>query len=176
VMDKPFRVGERIVVKGHDGIVEEIGLRSTKLRTFDTNHLVSIPNDLMADSEIENIGKRNHIRRTSDLHIPLDTPLEKVERAIAIIRSVLENHQGMESELPPRVFFTEFNPDSFNIRFIYWFTPPDPWQYYAFCEQVNLRIFRAFEEHEIQFALPLRHSYWANDTEQSPLEVIVRPT
>jgi len=176
LMDKPFRVGERIVVKGHDGVVEEIGLRSTKLRTFDTNHLVSIPNDLMADSEIENIGKRKHIRRASDLHIPLDTPLEKVERAIEIIRSVLENHEGMDSKFPPRVYFTEFNPDSFNIRFIHWFTPPDPWQYYAFCEQVNLQIFRAFEEDEIQFSLPFRHSYWAKDNEQSPLEVIVRPT
>ncbi len=63
MLDKPFREGERIVVKGHDGFVEEIGLRSTKIRTFLTNHLVAIPNDQMADSEIENIGRRGHIRR-----------------------------------------------------------------------------------------------------------------
>ena len=51
LMDKPFRVGERIVVKGHDGFVEEIGLRSTKIRAL-SNHVISIPNDQIADAEI----------------------------------------------------------------------------------------------------------------------------
>lgn len=174
LLDKPFRVGERIVVKGHDGVVEEIGLRSTKIRIFQTDHLLSIPNDVMADSEIENIGKREHIRRMSDLHIPLDTPLEKVERAISIVRSVLKDHEGMDPDFPPRVYFTDFNPDAFNIRLIHWFAPPNLWQYYAFCEAVNLKIFRAFEENGIQFSLPQRHSYWATDGEQGPFEVTLK--
>jgi MscS family membrane protein len=174
LMDKPFRVGERIMVKGHDGVVEEIGLHSTKIRGLLSNHLISLPNDLIADSEIENIGRRRHIRRSSDLHIPLDTPLEKVERALAIVRSVLENHEGMDPEFPPRVYFTDFNPESFNIRFIHWFTPPDFWRHYAFCERVNLEIFRAFEEQGIQFSLPQRHSYWKTDAQQGPLEVTVK--
>ena len=54
LLDKPFRIGERIVVKGQDGFVEEIGLRSTNIRTFLTNHLVFLPNDQIADSEVEN--------------------------------------------------------------------------------------------------------------------------
>lgn len=170
LLDKPYRVGERIVVKGHDGIVEEIGLRSTKIRAF-TNHLISIPNDQMADAEIENIGKRNHIRRATDLHIPLDTPRAKVEEAISCIRAILENHEGMDPEFPPRVYFDEFNADSFNIRLIYWYTPPDFWKYYAFCEKVNLEIFKAFEERGIQFSLPFRHTYWKHDDQQGPLEV-----
>jgi MscS family membrane protein len=174
LLDKPFRVGERIVVNEHDGFVEEIGLRSTKIRAFHTNHLISIPNDLIAESEVENIGKRKHIRQASDLYIPLDTPLEKVERAVAIIRGVLENHEGMDPEFPPRVYFTEFKPESFNIRFIHWFTPPNLWQHYAFCESVNLKIFRAFEEHGIQFSLPLRHTYWKHDDKQGPLAVTLK--
>ena len=75
LMDRPFRVGERIVVKGYDGFVEEIGLRSTKIRAL-SNHVISIPNDQIAEAEIENIGKRKHILRTGDLRIPLDTPRE----------------------------------------------------------------------------------------------------
>ncbi|MCA9117926.1 MAG: mechanosensitive ion channel, partial [Planctomycetaceae bacterium] len=75
MLDKPFREGERIRVKGHDGYVEEIGLRSTRIRSFLTSHLIAIPNDQMADSEIENIGRRDTLRRTADLRIPLDTPL-----------------------------------------------------------------------------------------------------
>ncbi len=170
LLDKPYRVGERIVVKGHDGIVEEIGLRSTKIRAL-SNHLISIPNDQIADAEIENVGKRKHIRRVTDLHIPIDTARAEVEDAISCIRSILENHEGMDKEFPPRVYFNEFNPDSFNIRIIYWYAPPDLWQYYSFCERVNLEILKTFEERGIQLSLPLRHSYWKEDAEQGPLEV-----
>ncbi len=170
LLDKPYRVGERIVVKGHDGFVEEIGLRSTKIRAL-SNHLISIPNDQMADAEIENIGKRQHIYRMTDLHIPIDTARAQVEDAISCIRSILESHEGMDSDFPPRVYFTEFNPDSFNIRMIYWYAPPDRWQYYAFCEKVNLEILKTFEERGIQFSLPIRHTYWKHDAEQGPLEV-----
>ena len=77
----------------------------------------------------------------------------------------------MDPEFPPRVYFDEFNADSFNIRLIYWYTPPDFWKYYAFCEKVNLEIFKAFEERGIQFALPFRHTYWKHDDQQGPLEV-----
>lgn len=173
LLDRPFRVGERIVANGHDGFVEEIGLRSTKIRSFLTNHLISIPNDQMADTEIENIGRRKHIRRLTDLHIPIDTPSDKVEQALAAIRAILQDHEGMDPEYPPRVYFNEFNPDSFNIRVICWYGPPDLWSYYAFCENVNLQIFPAFENQGIQFSLPIRQTYWKHDDEQGPLEVTV---
>ena len=170
LMDKPFRVGERIVVKGHDGFVEEIGLRSTKIRAL-SNHVISIPNDQIADAEIENIGKREHILRTADLRIPLDTPCEKIEAGLACVRSILENHEGMDPDFPPRVFFTEFAAEAFELRFMFWYTPPDRWAFHAFSEKVNLEIFHAFEQRGIQFSLPLRHSYWKHDDEQGPLDV-----
>ena len=99
LLDKPYRVGERIVVKEHDGFVEEIGLRSTKIRALD-NRLISIPNDLMAESEVENIGGHNHIRRIANIRIPLDTPRGQVEQALVCIRDVLKDHDGMVPELP----------------------------------------------------------------------------
>jgi MscS family membrane protein len=173
LLDRPFHVGDRIIAKGQDGFVEDIGLRSTKIREFQTGHLISIPNDQMADAEIENIGKRKVICRMLDLQIPIDTPRHKVEKAISVIRALLENHEGMEPNYPPRVYFNDFNPSAFNIRMIYWYTPPDYWSYCAFCEKVNLEILRSFEEHGIQFSLPLRHSYWKQDDEQGPLDVRV---
>ncbi len=173
LLDKPFRVGDRILACGQDGIVDEIGLRSTKLRAFLTDHVVSIPNDRIADAEIENIGTRKHIRRMTDLHIPLDTPCHKVEKAVAIIRNALQDHKGLDPDFPPQVYFNEFNPDSFNIRIVYWYSPPELWDYYAFCEQLNLEIFQAFEEQGIQFSLPFRHTYWKHDGQQGPLDVSV---
>lgn len=171
LLDRPYRVGDRILAKGHDGVVEEIGLRSTKVREFLTNHLISLPNDQMADADIVNIGARNNIYRLCDLHIPIDTSREKVEQALAAIREVLSKQEDMDPESPPRAFFNEYNPDSFNIRIIYWHVPPDLWSYYESCERVNLAIFEAFEKLGIQLSLPIRHSYWKTDDAQGPLEV-----
>ena len=176
--DKPFRVGERIIFGKYDGVVEDIGLRSTKIRLL-TGNQATIPNDELARTDIENVGRRPHIRRITDLHIPLDTRREKVEQALAAIRASLENHEGMDPDFPPRVYFNDFNPDSFNIRVIYWYRPPKYWDFLAFSEQINLEIFRAFEQQGIQFSLPFRITHTSIDSKEKPLEVKVvqqRPT
>lgn len=153
LFDKPYKVGERIVIKGYDGVVEEIGMRSTRIRLL-TGHMVSIPNEEMARSDIENIARRPHIRRKTNMHIPLNTPVAKIEKAIAVIRSAFEDHEGMDPERPPKVYFNEFNNDSFNVCIFCWFSPPDYWKYLEFTEQVNFTIVRAFEEQGIPFSLP----------------------
>jgi MscS family membrane protein len=169
--DKPFRVGERIIVGKHDGVVEAIGLRSTRIRTGFTGHLISIPNDEMARRDIENIGRRPALFRRADIHIPLNTPRELVESTVTLIRATLETHQGMDPENPPRVFFDGFNADSFNIRMCYWYRLNEYWDFVAFNEKVNLEIVRALEDQGIQFSLPFRVPYSATDNEQRPLEV-----
>ncbi len=171
-LDKPYRVGERIIVKGYDGIVEEVGLRSTKIRLL-TGHLTTIPNEEMARSDIENIGRRPHIRRISDIPIPLDTPPEKIERAVNIVREALDNHDGMDSEFPPRVYFNDFNRDSFNIRMILWYHPARYWDFLAFSQDVNQRIVEAFETDGIQFAPPTNVTYVTQSGEQ-PLRLDVQ--
>jgi len=170
--DKPYRVGERIIYGKYDGVVEDIGLRSTRIRLL-TGHQATIPNDELARSDIENVGRRPHIRRITDIRIPLDTLREKVEEALKIIRAALEDHEGMEADFPPRVFFNDFNHDSFNIRFICWYHPPQYWDFLAFSERLNLEIFRAFEEKGIPFSLPSRITYTTPDSRPQPVEVRV---
>ncbi|RJP74896.1 MAG: mechanosensitive ion channel family protein [Candidatus Abyssobacteria bacterium SURF_17] len=162
LLDRPFAVGERVVTDGFDGVVEEIGFRSTRIRTL-TGHLVTVPNEKLAVSNIENIGKRPHIRRLFNVTITYDTPPDKVERAIKIIEGILENHEGMHPDFPPRVFFNEFNDASLNIIVIYWYHPPDYWKFLEFGQKVNLKIMRAFEEEGIEFAFPTQTLYLAND-------------
>ena len=168
--DKPFRVGERIIFGKYDGVVEDIGLRSTRIRLL-TGHQVTVPNGELANTDIENVGRRPHIRKMADIHIPLDTPREKLEKAIVIIRAALDGHEGMDPELPPRVFFTDFVPTAFNIRVIFWYNPPNYWDFLAFSEKVNLEIFRAFEEQGIQFSLPFRVTHTSIDSEEKPIEI-----
>ncbi len=158
LLDRPYHVGQRIVVKGHDGIVEEIGLRSTKMRLL-TGHQTTVPNEEMAKVDIENIGRRPHIRRLTNIAITYDTPPEKVEKAVQIIRDILDNHEGMDSEFPPRVYFNEFNPASLNILMLYWYHPPDYWGFLAFNGRVNLQIMQEFEKEGIKFAFPTTTTY-----------------
>jgi MscS family membrane protein len=163
-------VDERIVFGDYDGVVEDIGLRSTRIRLL-TGHLVTVPNDELSRTHIENVGQRPHIRRKGELFFPLDTPCEKIERAVAIVREKLENHEGMDPEKPPRVYFVDFGPNAFNIQFFYWYTPPEVWEFRAFSEKLNFEIFRAFEAEKIQFSMPFRHTFWKHDTEKGPLDV-----
>ena len=170
--DKPFRVGERILFGKYDGVVEDIGLRSTRVRLL-TGHLVTIPNDQLSGSDVENIARRSYIRRTAEIHIPLDTSCDKIEQAVAIVREKLDNHEGMSPDYPPRVFFDDFASGGFAIKFFYWYTPPSYWEFKAFSEKLNFEIFREFEKHGIQFSLPLRHSFWKHDDEQGPLDLTI---
>jgi len=160
--DKPFEIGERIVVDNFDGPVESIGFRSTRIRTLD-GHQVTIPNSEMVNKSVRNIGRRPYIRRLSNITVTYDTPPAKMRMAVAIIEEILTNHEGMNADFPPRVYFDGFNDTSLNIMMIYWYHPPDYWKYMQFCESVNLRILERFNEEGIDFAFPTQTIYLAND-------------
>jgi MscS family membrane protein len=170
--DKPFEMGDRIVVDGHDGSVTEVGLRSTKIKTLE-GHLVTVPNGELANKTIQNIGKRPHIRRIVDITITYDTPSKKVDRALEIVKEILDDHEGMDNEFPPRVFFNEFNAGSLNIRAIYWYHPPNYWDFMAFSERFNKEVFRRFNDEGIDFAFPTQTLYLAGDPSR-PLSVGAR--
>ncbi len=170
--DKPFELGDRVVVDGFDGPVEEVGLRSTRIRTLE-GHLVTVPNGELANKTIQNIGKRPHIRRILNITITYDTPPEKVKRALEIVRELLDGHEGMRPDFPPRVYFSEFNSASLNLLTIYWYHPPNYWDYLAFGERLNLEILRRFNEEGIEFAFPTQTLYLAGDRRR-PLEVGAR--
>ncbi|MCE9616017.1 MAG: mechanosensitive ion channel family protein [Lentisphaerae bacterium] len=160
--DKPFELGDRVVVDGHDGSVESVGFRSTRIRTLEGN-LVTVPNGELANKTILNIGKRPHIRRLFNVTLTYDTPPEKIERAIAIIRELLQNHEGLSPDFPPRVAFNEFNSASLNIVVIYWYHPPDYWAYLAHAERLNLALLRRFNTEGIEFAFPTQTLFMAGD-------------
>jgi len=155
LFDKPFQVGERIVIDQYDGIVESVGFRSSRIRTL-TGHLVSIPNEKIVNSSLENIGRRPHIRWLTNIGITYDTPPEKAERAVQIIREILENHKGMKEDFPPRVYFNGFNDWSLNIMVIAWYHPPNYWDYQTWLQKTCLEIMQRFEAEGIDFAFPTK--------------------
>jgi len=167
--DKPFQIGERVVVDGEDGNIEDVGLRSTRIRTLD-GHLVTVPNGELARMTVRNIGKRPYIRRLFNITITYDTPPKKVERALEIIKGILKDHEGMNNDFPPRVFFNEFNSSSLNIIVIYWYHPPDYWDFMRFSEKVNLEILSRFNSEGIDFAFPTQTLHLLGE-EKHPLNI-----
>ena len=171
MLDKPFTVGQRVTFGGYDGTVEEIGFRSTRMRTL-TGHVVTVPNEKIATNSVENIARRPSIRRLTNITITYDTPLDKIQKAVEIIREILDNHEGMDPDFPPRVYFNEFNADSLNILMVYWYFPPDYWAYLEFSQRVNMEIMLRFKEEGIEFAFPTTTTYLAHD-DRRPLHIDV---
>lgn len=169
IADGPFQVGERVVVDGHDGPVEKVGLRSTRIRTLE-GHLVTVPNGELVNKTIQNIGQRPYIRRLARLSITYDTPPEKIEEAVSIVEDILKDHEGMDPEFPPRIYFSDLKGDCLELLMIYWYHPPAYWDYMAFNQRVNLQLMRRFAEAGIDWAFPTQTLYLAGD-EQRPLRL-----
>ena len=167
--DRPFEVGDRLVIDGHDGPVEEVGFRSTKIRTLE-GHLVTIPNGELVNKNIQNISKRPHIRRLVNISITYDTPTEKIEEAVQIVADILDNHEGMDPEFPQRVYFNDMKADCLNLFVIDWDHPPAYWDFLAFGQKFNLEVIHRFRAAGIDFAFPTQTLYLAGDADR-PLQV-----
>jgi MscS family membrane protein len=155
-LDRPFAVGDAVAFCGYEGSVEEIGFRSTKLRTA-FGHVVTVPNSKIVDGTVENIARRPNIRRQIDLPLACHTPPEKVEQAARILREILASAEiAGEFDLeknPPRVFFADITSASLNLRVLYWFASSDYWKFTEHAERFNLKLLHAFDEAEIELAV-----------------------
>jgi small-conductance mechanosensitive channel len=183
--ERPVRLGERIMFGKLDGVVEEVGFRCTKLRTS-ADHLVTVPNSNLVNESIENVGRRRTIRRQFNLAIAYDTPREKVGQVVRAIRELL-NEKGIRErihpivgfeEFPPRVYFSDYNSDSLNISVLYWYAPPEWWEFMEHSERVNFRIMEEFERLEVDFALTSKTMYIASEPrreESIQLKPVERP-
>jgi MscS family membrane protein len=158
--DRPFQIDEVIKIADYKGSVEQVGFRSTKMRTRE-GHLVTVPNSIIVNSMVENIGKRPYIRRISNLTITYDSGQQGAERAVEIIKEVLSNvpEINTDPDYPSRVYFSDFNDWSLNIYMSYWIKPPDYWLYHEVNERVNMEIMKRFEAEKIEFAFPSQTLY-----------------
>jgi MscS family membrane protein len=156
-MDRPFHIGDWIKTSNYEGIVEEVGLRSTKIRTFEKT-IVTVPNSQISTQIVENVSKRPQRRISFNLGIEYSTPASKVQRAVDTIREILKNDPRVDQEFWI-VNFSEFAASSLNI-FIYFFTKTVAWlDYMQIKEEINLKIMQALEKMEIGIAFPSTSVY-----------------
>lgn len=161
LLDRPFQLGDRIQVGTFEGIVEEVGFRSTKLRT-NAGTVITIPNSKIVNDPVENLTRRVAIRREVNLTLPNKLPIAKVREAIQVISDALKESEVAESVRPtidreptePRVGVSAFTADNVTVQIAYWFTPPDLAQFQSHCHRFNLRLLERFAEAGLPFALP----------------------
>ncbi len=158
IMDRPFKIGDWVKIGDTEGIVEDIGFRSTRIRTFEKS-LISVPNSVIANTAIENFSRRGERRITYKIGVTYSTPQKKLKEAVEKIRTMLESHPGISKNSTLLVYFTEFADSSLNI-FIYCFTNTSVWsEYLNIREDVNLKIMEIMENLGIDFAFPSMSVY-----------------
>jgi MscS family membrane protein len=144
VMDQPFYVGEYIRIQGHEGTVEEIGLRSTRLRTAQRTQIV-IPNKTVAAEVITNFTRMPQRRVDATLGLRYDNPLERVQLAVADIRALLRADPGVHQGQIV-VSLADFSDNSMRVQILYFTADPDWEAHMAVRDRVNFGILRVFGE------------------------------
>lgn len=151
IADKPFKIGQRIRIDKYDGVVEEVGLRSTKIRTLDKTEVI-IPNLKFSDQIIENVTREPARKIKCVLGVVYDTPTKKLEQAIEIVKEVIEKHKLTTKNY--HVFFDEFGAYSLNIKVMYYVNSKDGEVIFKTQNEINFEIKRRFEQYRIEFAFP----------------------
>ncbi len=141
VMDQPFYVGEYIRVQGNEGTVEEIGLRSTRLRTAQRTQIV-IPNKTVAAEIITNFTRMPQRRVDATLGLRYDNPLDSVRLALADIRALLRADPGVHQGQIV-VSLADFSDNSMRVQILYFTADPDWEACMAVRDRVNFGILRA---------------------------------
>ena len=151
-VDRPFQVGDWIEMGDIEGTVEEVGIRTTKIRTF-ANSLITTPNALFTTSSINNWSRMRKRRIMMTIGVTYGTPAEKVQNAVDSIRRIIQEDDKILNDFY-LVNFDAFGPYSLDIL-VYCFTSTTVWgEYLQAKQEFMLKLMREFEKLEIEFAFP----------------------
>ena len=148
-LDKPFRIKDRIQVDGFDGIVEEVGLRSTRLRTLE-GRIVTIPNSRFTDNSVTNVTSQPTLKVKLNLGLIYDTDEVQMQKAIDILEDIVKNQEAITDDYAAG--FNGFGDFSLNILFIYYVKPDSHWLDTQ--TLVNKEVLRRFNKEGLEFAFP----------------------
>ena len=154
MFEKPFRVGHWIKVGNTEGIVESIGFRSTRIRTF-YNSLISIPSNQLVNTTVDNMAMRKRRAVRTVLHISYTTPADKVEQFIAAIKQLIEKSPHTYKEWF-RIRLDDFGEYGLQILVNFLLEVDDNLVEQAERQRILLEILKLAETMDIQFTIPPR--------------------
>lgn len=151
-IDQPFKIGEAVKIGSNDGVVEDIGLRSTKLRT-PAGNLIIIPNKTVAAEAVTNNSRFIRRRVEHVVGLTYATTPEKMETIVGQIRAIVVGEAEVDKG-SVHVYFRDFNASSLDIWIAYNVSSPDFARHMALRQRINLGIMRAVEAQGLGFAFP----------------------
>jgi small-conductance mechanosensitive channel len=149
-LDKPFVIGDFLMVGDMLGSVEYVGLKTTRLRSLSGEQLVFSNTDLLG-SRIRNFGRMYERRVAFNLGVTYQTTREQIRKVPAIIREAIETQDRTRFD---RSHFKEYGAYSLNFESVYYINGPDYNQYMDIQQAINLTIHEGFEREGIDFAYP----------------------
>jgi small-conductance mechanosensitive channel len=152
VLDKPFVVGDFVVVDELAGSIEHIGLKTTRVRSLGGELIVFANNDLLK-SRIRNFKRMYERRVLFSVGVTYQTSLEKLERIPAILRETVERRKQTRFD---RAHFKAYGDSALAFEVVYYVLSPDYNLYMDTQQAINLEIYRRFSEERIEFAYPTR--------------------
>ncbi len=153
-LDKPFKLNDRIKIAGFDGSVEEIGVRSTRLRTLE-GRLITIPNGQFSDNAVENVSLEPTRKITVNLGLTYETTPEKMERALQILKEISEENNNISDDV--LMSFNSWGDFAMGILFIYFIKPEA--DIFEVQTQMNMEILKRFNAEGLEFAYPTQTIY-----------------
>jgi len=157
---QPIRIGDLCKYEGTFGIVEEIGLRSTKIRTLDRT-VKHIPNAKLSSLEIENYVERDMSLFKPTLRLRIDTTPDQIRYILVKGREMMYAHP-MVDQNPARIRFLNFDESSLNLEVFAYIKTTDFNEYFEVSEDLNLRFMDIIEEAGTSLAVPTRMNYVDN--------------
>lgn len=164
IADKAISVGEWIKVDGVEGTVMDIGMRTTKIKSFE-NAIITMPNQIIANSKIINYSRRKERRIKARIGLTYDTSSNQMQKILQDIKAMLQSNEGVSQKSTMIVNFERFDDSSLTI-FLYFFANTANWtKYLDIKEELNLNIIRIVEDNDASFAFPSQTIYIENSKE-----------
>lgn len=169
-VDRPFQIGDWISYSGMDGTVEEVGFRTTRIRTF-YNSVLSVPNGKIADNMVDNFGLRAYRRYSTKLSITYDTPPELIEVFVEGLRELVRNHQITRKDYF-EVHLNELGESSLQIIFYIFFECKTWSEELKARHEVLIGVLELAKELGVRFAFPTQTLH----IEEAPGQGSLTPT
>ena len=152
LLDKPFQLGDWVITDGLEGTIEEVGFRSTRIRTF-YDSVISVPNRHFISTSVDNLGVRRYRRIKTMLSLTYDTPPEKIEAFCEGVREVLREHPYTRKDYY-HVYLNDFSAASLNVLLYCFLECPDWGTELREKQRLYLDILRVAQELNVEFAFP----------------------
>ena len=163
ILDRPFRIGDWVVVDGGtEGTVEEVGVRSTRIRTF-YDSLVSVPNGALANLSIDNYGSRTYRRLSTTVGLQYDTPPDKVEAFCEGVRDVIRSHPRTRKDYF-HVYLNGLGGHSLDVMLYVFWRVPDWSTELAERHRLLVDVLRLGADLGVEFAFPTQTLHLFDET------------